>query len=367
MQAVVTYAHYNPSPGTDSHPNTHYFSPEAVIEERQPGTLASGDLRIEIERVGICGSDLGVMQADPDTGSIRSTVPLSIPDVGRILGHEGVGVVREVGSSVTGFQPGDWVTLESLICCHRCVPCRRGHFNQCLNASLVGFQRDGIFSEIADIPAQLAHGIADMADSEEGLRAAACVEPAACALVGLQSAGLRPGKDVLIYGAGPIGVFSAMLCRNAFAASSIHIVEPVPFRRQFASQWADKVWDVQEFLDAGDSFTYDLLIEASGALSCVDSAVRRMSANANIVLLARGTESLRLNTVDRIITNGIAITGSRGHLGGAFDKVLSLWASGRLPLHDAVTGVKQGLNAIRQTLEQPEAVLEEHCKLQVGI
>lgn len=367
MQAVVAHAQYMPSSEANSHPNSSYYDPRAVIEERNLDTLAPGELRIEMDRVGICGSDLGIMQTDPDTGSIRSSVPLSIPAGGRVLGHEGIGVVREVGSAVSGFQPGDWVTLESLISCHQCIPCRRGDFNQCLNASLVGFQCDGIFSEVSDVPAQLAHGIGDMAGSEDGRRAAACVEPAACALVGLQSATLQPGKNVLIFGAGPIGVFAAMLCRYAFSAASVHVVEPVAFRRQFAKQWADKVWDTQEFLDARDAFNFDLLLEASGALASVDASMRCMSANASIVLLARGTEPLLLQTVDHIVTNGITIVGSRGHLGGAFDTVLSLWASGRLPLHDAVTGVKQGLNAICQSLQQPEKLLDEHCKLQVRI
>ncbi len=367
MQAIITHAQYKPSSIVGSHPNTSYSCPRSGIEERELGALASDHLRIDLERVGLCGSDLGVMQTDPETGSIHSTVPLSIPAGGRILGHEGIGIVREVGSSVMGFQAGDWVTLKSLISCHQCVPCRRGNFNQCLNASLVGFQRDGLFAEVADIPAQLAHDIRDMAGSEEGRRAAACVEPAACALVGLQAADLQPGKKILIFGAGPIGVFAAMLCRYVFAAASIHIVEPVPFRRQFASQWADRVWDVQEFLDAADEFSYDQFIEASGALANLDTGIRRMNANGRIVLLARGTEPLLLQTVDRIITNGLTVIGSRGHLGGAFDTVLSLWATGRLPLQEVVTGVEQGLGAICESLRQPEKLLDKHCKLQVRL
>lgn len=367
MRAVVTHADPAPSSGVEPRQPIGYILPRSAIETRELPALAPSDLRIEVERVGICGSDLGVMQTDQQTGRILSSVPLSIPATGRIMGHEGIGIVREIGNEVTRYRPGDWVTWESLVNCHQCAACRRGDFNQCLSASLLGFQRDGVFSELCDIPAQLAHSIGEMAQTEQGRRAATCIEPAACALVGLQSVALQPGKNVLVFGAGPIGLFAAMLCQRIYCAASVQIVEPVGFRRQFAEQWADSIWAVEEFLDAPNSASFDLVIEASGALDNIDPIIRRMGSNSSVLLLSRGTGSLHLRAVDHIVTNGIAIRGSRGHLGGAFDTVLSLWMTGRVPLQDTVTGVMQGLGAVQQALEQPTQVVEEHCKLQVRL
>lgn len=366
-RAIVTHAHYRPPAAGGAFPRGSYTRPEPRIESRRFGALAAGELRIEIERVGICGSDLGVMQTDPVTGCISSTVPLSIPDSGRVLGHEGIGVVREVGHGVTTFQPGDWVTLKSIVCCQQCAPCRRGHFNQCLEASLLGFQRDGIFAEMADVPAQLAAGIGDLAGTEPGRQAAACIEPAACALVALQSASMQPGDRVLVMGAGPIGLFAAMLCRQVFGAASVDVVEPAAFRRRFARKWADRVHAVDEFLGASDSGPYDVMVEASGSLGNLDVSLRRMAANARIVLLARGVEHLHVGAVDHIVTNGLCITGSRGHLGGAFETILSLCLAEKLALHEVVTGVLQGLDAIHSTLERPLLLSEQHCKLQVRL
>ncbi len=366
-RAIVTRADCRQGSADDQPDHSAYARPRSALEERAPGALGALDIRVEVERTGICGSDLGIFQTDPVTGSILSSVPLTIPATGRILGHEGIGIVRQVGRDVTTFRAGDWVTMESLICCQQCSACRQGYFNQCLNAKLLGFQSDGIFAQIADIPVQLAHGIGDMADSEEGRRAAACIEPAACAMVALESASMAPGRRVLVFGAGPIGIFTAMMCRLVYGAASVDVVEPLRFRRQFAEQWADRSYDVEEFHDRRDGQRYDLLVETSGGLADVDRTIHRMGPRSHVVLLARGTAPLHLTAVDQVVTNGISITGSRGHLGGAFQSVLALWQSGRLPLHRAVTGVLQGFDSILQLLEQPSLLNEAHCKLQVRL
>ena len=366
MQALVTYADYRSPPAGGCPCGSAYCHPRIVLEDRAVSGLAPGYLRIEIARVGICGSDLGVMLTEPGSGRISSTVPLDIPPAGRIPGHEGVGIVREVGAGVTGFAPGDWVTLQSLTSCGHCPPCLRGALNQCLDGRLVGFQCDGIFAESADLPASLARHIGAMADSEQGLRAATCIEPAACALVALQASALRPGANVLIFGAGPIGVFTAMLCRNLFGAARVDVVEPVRFRRNFARQWVDNSSDAAPLPEDSGGCRWDLLVEASGALENVDAVMRQLAPNARVLLLARGTRPLHLAAVGHMITNGIAIIGSRGHLGGAFETIIALWGKGQLPLEDAVTGVETGgLDAVKRALESPQAVAEAHCKLQV--
>ena len=76
------------------------------------------------------------------------------------------------------FKPGDIVALESIITCQSCEPCRRGQFNQCLDARLIGLESDGLFSTVADVPESVAHNVTAIAQDDRSLRTLACLEPA---------------------------------------------------------------------------------------------------------------------------------------------------------------------------------------------
>jgi (R,R)-butanediol dehydrogenase/meso-butanediol dehydrogenase/diacetyl reductase len=364
VNALVIRAKREPLSGVD-YPGPHqiYRWPQLKIEKRSLVAVPAGHLRVEMKLVGVCGTDLHAVKYDPSTGYILGTAPLDIGSDGRILGHEGIGQVAEIGSGVEGFQRGNWVVFESLQACHSCESCRRGRFNQCTNAVLVGMQRDGLFAELADIPAQMAHNVSDLTKDKTGQQAAACIEPAACSLVALSTARLRPGDDIVIFGAGPIGYFAAMLSRLAFGAASIQVVEPLPFRREFAKKWADRVSDVEEFFAESSWRDADVLIEASGQSENVNQALSRLRPNGRIILIGRYGKPLTLQGVDRIITNNLSIIGSRGHLGGAFGDLLRLYYNERIPLHDAVTGTEEGLANLKRALEDNEELPEKHCKL----
>ena len=363
-QALVVNAERTPRSDVEHPgPNQLFCHPKLSIQQRVLSTLAHGYIRVEVVYAGICGTDIHVVQTDPETGYTIGTAPLDIGSEGRVLGHEGVARVLSVGDGVNHIQPGSYVTLESIMTCNTCPACRRGNFNQCESAILFGMEHDGLFGNIVDVPAMLAHDVSDLADMDRGLQAAACVEPAGCGYVAASLTQVSPGDNVLIFGAGPIGLFTAMLCRENFGAAEIHIVEPVPYRRHFAEKWADHVYDVDEFFGAHLSQSFDVLIEASGAVDNVNDAFRRLAPNGRIALLARSGKPLNLQHIDYMITNSISIIGSRGHLGGAFLDILHLYRSGRLPLHEAVTEIVDGLDALKSSLEKPESILNKNCKV----
>jgi (R,R)-butanediol dehydrogenase/meso-butanediol dehydrogenase/diacetyl reductase len=364
VNALVIRAKREPLSDVD-YPGPHqiYRWPQLTIEERSLGSVPAGHLRVEMKLVGICGTDLHAIKYNPSTGYILGSAPLDIGVDGRVLGHEGIGRVAEIGPGVEGFQCGNWVVFESLQACHCCELCRKGRFNQCTSAVLVGMQRDGLFSEVADLPAQMAHNVSDLTTGKTGQQAAVCIEPAACSLVALSTARVRPGQDILIFGAGPIGFFAAMLSRIAFGAASIQIVEPLPFRRKFAEQWADRVSDVEEFFAEPSWRNADVIIEASGHLENVNQALSRLKPNGRVMLIGRYGKPLTLEGVDHIITNNLSIIGSRGHLGGAFGDLLRLYRNKRIPLHEAVTGTVEGLIGLKRALEDHEIFPERHCKL----
>jgi len=363
-RALVLRAEKKPVHGLDS-PGPHqlYRNPVLGIEQRELGPLEKGNIRVEMIFAGICGTDVAATRCNPETGYILGSAPLQVGPEGRVLGHEGVGRVIEAGAEVHNLFPGDYVTFSSIITCFQCEPCRRGNFNQCENAILSGMEKDGLFGTVVDVPVQLAYNVNDIAGMPSGLEAAACIEPAGCGFLAATSAKTSPGDNVLIFGGGPIGLFTAMLCREVFGAANVSIVEPVPFRRKLASKWADHTYDVQEFFSSTAKHSFDVLIEASGAIQNINRAFPGMSANSRVVLLARSGSALSLQHVDHMITNNIAVMGSRGHLCGAFNSLLALYAEGRLPLHEAVTAVVEGIDALKAHLDDPDDIQNNNCKV----
>jgi threonine dehydrogenase-like Zn-dependent dehydrogenase len=360
-RSLVVYSNDEPK-GQDSKPgaNSRYRFPRIEIESRPLQPLLPGSIRVRINCVGICGTDLHLLEKDED-GYTRCSSPSHIPPTGLILGHEGVGVVSALGQNVTNIERGDIVCFESIVACNSCVKCRQGSFNQCEHSSLLGMQQDGIFTEYADVPASVAHRVNDIAQSGRDLEALACVEPAAVAYLACVNARIIPGETVAVFGAGPIGFFAALMAKTLFGASQVCVSEPVNFRREFAKKASDRVLLPKEFSD--DNQTLDVLIDAAGNLSDTSAAISKMNGNGRIVLLARTGQSLHIELVDQIISKNLHITGSRGHLGGPMNAVLSLVRAGRLDLHAPVTTVIEGFDQLAGRLTHPAALVAGDCKV----
>ncbi len=339
-----------------------YGNPRVSVAERPLGPLHPDRIRVAMVYVGICGTDVHLVETNPATGYLRCSAPVRIPPEGRIIGHEGIGRVLEIGSNVHRVAPGDMVAFESIVVCHACDVCRRGRFNQCRHARLLGLEDDGFFATIADVPAQLAHDVSRLAESDEGLRAAACLEPAGVAYTACESGRVAAGDTVVVFGAGPIGLLAGLFATRAFGAARVVMVEPLRFRRELARRWCDAAFEVEEFF-AQAVRDVDVVIETSGQVDNVNRVLRSVGPNGRIVLLAREGAPMHLEAVDHVITNAISLVGSRGHLCGAFTKVLSLYESGRVPLDAIVTQIVQGPEELCRILQQPSRILDENCKV----
>lgn len=361
---IRLYADSRPIPGiSDPGPHQIYLNPRVCLENCPPNDPREDEIRVEMIYAGLCGTDIHLVHKDAGTGYIKSSAPMSIPeDSGRRIGHEGVGRVIAAGSGVKHLQPGAYVTFESIVVCHYCDTCRKGHFNQCRNARLLGLEQDGLFGSVVNVPAMLAHDISDLVDSDADLQALACVEPAGVAYVACENTAIKGGDNVVIFGGGPIGIFSAILAKMIFGASVIHLVEPISFRREFAKQWADHVYDVEQFREnpPGD---IDVVIEASGEMENVNMIFRAINPNGRVALLARSGAPLKIEAMDHMITNAISIIGSRGHLCGAFSDIMTLYRQKRIPLGSLVTRVVDGLDTLCTLLENPEVLVRENCKV----
>jgi alcohol dehydrogenase len=198
-----------------------------ALQERPKPTLgAATDAIVKITRTTICGTDLHILKGD---------VPSCQP--GRILGHEGVGIIEQVGTAVTAFKPGDRVLISCISACGICVYCRSLMYSHCLTGGwILGNRIDGTQAEFVRIPHAdtSLYPIAEGAD-EEALVMLSDVLPTAFEC-GVLNGKVQPGSAVAIVGAGPIGL-AALLTAQLFSPAQVIMVDLDDSRLEAATRF----------------------------------------------------------------------------------------------------------------------------------
>lgn len=360
QRVLVLRAQDDPIPGIER-PTTRqrYRFPTLSVEERVLGDLDPRAVRVRMTYASVCGTDVHLVRADPESGYVLSSTAANIDASGRVLGHEGIGVVEDTGSDVDHVGVGDVVTFASIVACGHCPSCLSGWPNQCHTASLIGAQLDGLFGTVVDVPAQLAHSVTHAVKTDEDLRALACVEPAANAAVACATAEVGPRDSVVVFGAGPLGLYCAMVSRLVHQARRVVVVEPLEARRRLAEPWCDATFGVEEFFATDGGESVDVAIEASGAMSNATRVLVRMGPAGRVVLLGRSGEPLVIDAIDHLISEAVTIRGCRGHLGGAVEQVIRDYANGVLPLGSIVTRVIGSLEELATGLPEEGALTND--------
>jgi alcohol dehydrogenase len=185
------------------------------VEERPAPTIqAPGDAIVRITKTTICGTDLHILKGD---------LPTCEP--GRILGHEGVGVVDAVGANVTTFNVGDRVLISCISFCGKCYYCRRNMYSHCTTGGwILGNQIDGTQAELVRIPYAdtSLHAIEKGAD-EESLVMLSDILPTGFEC-GVLNGRVAPGSNVAIVGSGPIGL-AALLTAQFFSPAQLIVID----------------------------------------------------------------------------------------------------------------------------------------------
>ncbi|SBW12837.1 Dehydrogenase [uncultured Alphaproteobacteria bacterium] len=182
-----------------------YAAPEKVeIRDVPPPAPREGAVKVRMRYCGICGSDIGIFAGKHP----RAKAPL-------ILGHEFVGVVDEIGAGTRGrFKKGDRVVAYPLLSCGECLPCRTGTPHVCKSLRLIGIDVDGGIAEHAwideDVLFKVPEGLTD--------RVAALIEPLAVIVRSMHQARFKLLDSVVITGAGPIGVLTALVAKHSGAS-----------------------------------------------------------------------------------------------------------------------------------------------------
>lgn len=255
------------------------------VEDVAPQPLGKGQLRLNIQRGGICGSDLHYYWHG-GIGAIRVKQPM-------ILGHEVAGVITELGKDVEGLSKGDLVAVSPSRPCQKCQFCLNGQPNHCENMRFYGSAMptphiQGAFRQdiVADAAqCTLASGLAP----EE----AAMAEPLSVCLHAARQAGDLVGKRVLVTGSGPIGVLMTLVARRA-GASEIIVVDildkPLSFAR---SAGADRILNSQTDTNALQEFQtgkgyFDVQFECSSAETALAEGIKAVKPGGTVVQLGMG-------------------------------------------------------------------------------
>jgi alcohol dehydrogenase len=234
-----------------------------------PAITDPEDAVVRVDGFTICGTDLHILRGD-------------VPEVqsGRILGHEAVGTVLEVGTAVRGVAVGDRVLMSCINACGRCRYCREGRYGQCLSGGgwVLGHLIDGVQAESVRIPfADTSVYRLPAEISDEAALMLADILPTSYE-VGVLNGGVRPGDTVVIVGAGPIGL-GAVMTAQLFGPLHIVVVDPVESRRAAAlAVGADHAVSPEEDVAAlvdelTDGLGADVTIEAVGLPATFDLAV----------------------------------------------------------------------------------------------
>jgi len=255
-----------------------YKSPGLWMEEVDLPEIHADEVLIKTHKTAICGTDVHIYHWDEWA---QKTIPVPL-----IIGHEFMGEIVEMGSGVKGLKKGSRVSGEGHITCNRCPLCLKGKKHLCMNQRGLGVKRPGCFAEYFSLPAENVFELPSFITDE----VAAVLDPFGNAVHAALSFNLT-GEDVLITGAGPIGIMAAAVARKA-GARTVIITDPNEYRLALAKKMgAIRVVNInkdslkkameEESIEAG----FTVCLEMSGNPKALQAMIETTQPGAHIALL----------------------------------------------------------------------------------
>lgn len=281
-----------------------YAKPGLWLDEVPVPEIGINDVLIKIQKTSICGTDVHIYNWDEWA---QKTIPTPM-----VIGHEFVGRIHAVGSNVFDFKPGDLVSGEGHLVCGRCRNCLAGRRHLCNNTSGVGVNRQGAFAEYLSIPVtNVWH-----CDSSISTDLISCFDPFGNAVHTALAFNVL-GEDVLITGAGPIGIMAAAVARHA-GARYIVITDVNPYRLELAKKMGatlaldiskNTIEDAAKLLGMKEGF--DVGLEMSGNATAFSDMVNNMCHGGKIAMLGMQKPGTQIDW-DKVVFNGLTIKGIYG-------------------------------------------------------
>jgi threonine 3-dehydrogenase len=318
--------------------------PGLTLTKVKKPTVGHNDVMIRVRKTAICGTDIHIWKWDEWA---QKTIPVPMH-----VGHEYVGEIVEMGQEVRGFEIGDRVSGEGHITCGHCRNCRAGRRHLCRNTQGVGVNREGCFADFLVIPAfnafKIPEGISD--------DLAAIFDPYGNATHTALSFNLV-GEDVLITGAGPIGIMAAAIARHV-GARHVVVTDVNDYRLALASTMGATrtvnvakatLTDVMQELGMVEGF--DVGMEMSGVPTAFQSLLENMNHGGKVALLGIPPSNTAIDW-NQVIFKGLEIKGVYGReMFETWYKMVAMLQSGLdlspiLTHHFAVEDFEQGFAAM---------------------
>lgn len=302
---------------------------EVPAPEVHPDTVL-----IKAVAVGVCGSDIH-MWRNGQSWEVKTPVT---------LGHETAGVIEAVGENVRGWEVGERVVCETAAyICKECPYCRAGQYNICPNRQGYGAIRDGAFAEYLEAEPRILHRIPEGVSFE----VAAMTEPGAVAYNAMvERARVFPGDLVVVQGPGAIGAFCVQMARLSGAAQVV-VVGTKKDREKMSkllSLGADYAVEVEEedprevVKGLNDGYGAHVVVDATGVSSAFQTSMDLVRPGGSIVKVGWGPQPLDFN-LDPIVAKAATLYGSFSHTWETWERILRLFAAGRLQPEALLGGV----------------------------
>jgi 2-desacetyl-2-hydroxyethyl bacteriochlorophyllide A dehydrogenase len=285
------------------------------IETLPDPTPGPGEIVVAPRAVGICGTDLHIIDGD--------FPPAPYP---LVPGHEFAGEVMAVGRDAGGASVGDRVAVDPSLFCGRCTYCQRQRGNLCENWGATGDTVNGAFAEFVAVPAANAYGIPELMS----WGAAALVEPLSCVVHGLRRLAMPAGSDLLIVGAGTIGLLLMQAARRSGAAA-VSVIDPDASRRDMAAAMgADAVAGTLDDLMGNRRNGFEFAIEATGVPAAARTALSSLGRGGTMLVFGVAPSDAQLPLSQfQVYNDEITVLGSMAVL-NTFEPAMRLMAAGAI-------------------------------------
>jgi len=344
-----------------------YDKKDIRIEEvPKPELTDPKKVKVKVHWCGICGSDMEeylegpvVVPSEPHPLTNRMR-PL-------ILGHEFSGEVIAVGEEVSNVSIGDKVVINPVISCGECYWCRRNVPCLCQKMACLGLQTDGAFAEYVIVPSHNCYQLPKKMPFEK----AAFVEPASTALRAVEKAEVKIGDNVVVMGAGTIGLLVLQIARIA-GARTIIVLEVLSTRMQFARRLGATVVlnpnevDVEKKInDITDGVGANVIIECVGNEAAPVYACNLVRTGGRVVLVGISFRRSPIHTID-IVRMEKQIFGCHGYDSEDFENTIGLLASERIRVDPLITARIKLEKIVEQGFEELALRAEENIKILVS-
>lgn len=312
-----------------------YAAGDVALMDIPEPSPKEGQVKIRVEYGGICGSDAKNFTAELQPGA------KCIPP--RVLGHEGVGIITELGPGVTNVQVGDRVAAETTVrACGICKFCRSGRINMCLDRAGLGSRADGYFAEYTVADAKKCHKIPAGVDP----KGAAVLEPLVCGVNAvMQQSQVSGGDVVVVFGPGTIGQTAAQAAKANGAyvvlVGTPHSRPRLEVARQLGIDRALVTGEqdvVKEVMALTHGYGADMALEAAGSASAFDQALHCVRKLGQFVIMASPAGQVPFD-VRYLFSRQITMVGAVSTDPSSWDKAMNLLERGLVNLAPLVSDV----------------------------